>query len=280
MPCWAFDCPLTIAAETLMSDARRLLRPWWIASHVVVTALLVLTINLGFWQLRRLDTRQDYNATVTTRNNEPVVPLAEALIALAAGRPIDDLRYVQVWVEGTWDLDREVLLVNRSQDGVPGVHVLSFLHVDDIAPASGLVVDRGFVPRPLQLVGDPNAWAPVSRAALLRGSLDVFQSGERSYEREVDRIDRTALEARWDVGLAPMWLRVAESTGRDTWPAPTPIVGLGDGRHLSYAVQWFIFTLVGVVGYPLVLIRVHRSSDSRSGGGPNPSIPEWDAPVA
>ena len=241
---------------------------------------MVATMNLGFWQLRRLDTRQAHNATVVARNNEPAAPLTEALSALADGSSTEDLRYVQVWVEGAWDLDREVLLVNRSQDGVPGVHVLSLLLVDDIAPASGLVVDRGFVPRPLQLAGDRSAWAPASRTALLRGSLDVFQSGERSYGSEVDRIDRGALEVRWGAELAPMWLRVAEPTGGDVWPTPTPVVSLGDGRHLSYAVQWFIFTLIGVVGYPLVLIRVHRSSDSRSEGGPNPFIPEWDAPVA
>ena len=34
------------------------LRPKWILSHLFVVALVVLMINLGFWQLRRLDQRR------------------------------------------------------------------------------------------------------------------------------------------------------------------------------------------------------------------------------
>jgi cytochrome oxidase assembly protein ShyY1 len=31
---------------------------------------------------------------------------------------------------------------------------------------------------------------------------------------------------------------------------------LDEGPHLSYAVQWFIFSAIAIVGYPLVLRRV------------------------
>ena len=44
--------------------SRRLLRPSWIISHIFVTALLVSTVNLGFWQLRRLDERKVNNAQI------------------------------------------------------------------------------------------------------------------------------------------------------------------------------------------------------------------------
>ena len=57
---------------------RRLLRPAWLLSHVLVVGLLVVTANLGFWQLRRLDARQTYNAVVAARADEPVVALADA----------------------------------------------------------------------------------------------------------------------------------------------------------------------------------------------------------
>ena len=33
---------------------RRFLRPWWVVSNVLVLALLVVMVNLGAWQLRRL----------------------------------------------------------------------------------------------------------------------------------------------------------------------------------------------------------------------------------
>ena len=41
---------------------RFLLRPKWIGFHLLVVAAIVTMVNLGFWQLRRLDERQAFNA--------------------------------------------------------------------------------------------------------------------------------------------------------------------------------------------------------------------------
>jgi cytochrome oxidase assembly protein ShyY1 len=95
----------------------------------------------------------------------------------------------------------------------------------------------------------------------MAGALDVGRSGERGDADEVDRIDLDALAERWGLSLAPMWIREATSPGVDgstVWPAPAAVEDLGDGSHLSYAVQWFIFTLIGLGGYPLVLVRLAR----------------------
>ena len=39
----------------------------------------------------------------------------------------------------------------------------------------------------------------------------------------------------------------------DHEPAPVPVPTMDEGPHFSYAVQWFIFSTVAVVGYPLIL---------------------------
>ena len=41
---------------------------------------------------------------------------------------------------------------------------------------------------------------------------------------------------------------------------PVPVPDLGDGPHLSYAVQWFLFAAVAVIGYPLLLRRQAREA--------------------
>ena len=240
---------------------RRLLRPAWILSHLLVASLLVATMNLGFWQLRRLEARRAYNAVVDARAGLPVVPLAEALGSLKDGATPHDLRYVRVQVPGTWEPGAEVHLANRSRDGVAGVHVVALLRIDEIHPGLGVAVDRGFVPRPLYLVGDRSAWAPTPGELVMVGTLDVGRVGERGHADEVDRIDLDALAERWGVPLAPMWIRESASSGVDgsiVWPAPVSGADLGDGSHLSYAVQWFVFTLIGLGGYPLVLVRLAR----------------------
>lgn len=237
---------------------RRLLRPAWILSHLLVAALLVATVNLGFWQLRRLDARRDHNALVAARADQPAAPLATAFGPLKGGVTPEDLRHLRVTVTGTWESGAEVLLANRSRDGVAGVHVVALLRIDGIHPGVGVVVDRGFVPRPVYLAGDRSAWAPDTGEVVVAGTLDAYRSGERGHADEVDRIDRDALVDRWGVSLAPMWVRAGDTTGPGDWPAPTPVADLGDGSHLSYAVQWFVFTLIGLVGYPLVLVRLAR----------------------
>ena len=240
---------------------RRLLSPAWILSHLLVAGLLVATLNLGFWQLRRLEARRAHNAVVDARAGEPVVPLAEALDSIQSGVTPDNLRYLRVQVPGTWEPGVEVYLANRSRDGVAGVHVVALLRIDDTYPGLGVAVDRGFVPRPLYLPGDRSAWAPTPGELVMVGTLDVSRLGERGHADEVDRIDLDALAERWGVSLAPVWIKEAASPevdGSTVWPAPVPVADLGDGTHLSYAVQWFVFTLIGLGGYPLVLVRLAR----------------------
>ena len=56
--------------------------------------------------------------------------------------------------------------------------------------------------------------------------------------------------------LYPVWLQLespAASSGQ--LPVPLPEIELTEGPHLGYAVQWFIFTTVAVVGYPIILRR-------------------------
>ena len=235
---------------------RRLLRPAWLLSHVLVAGLLVVTANLGFWQLSRLDARRAYNAVVAARADEPVVDLATAFGALKRGGTPEDLRHVRVVVSGTW-ADGQVYLANRSMDGVPGVHVVSLLLIDRIHPGVGVVVDRGFVHRGLYMEGTPGSWAPRSGEVEVGGSLDVSRTGELGSGLEVDRIDLDALAERWGTNLAPMWIRSA-ADGPSGIPVAAPVEDLGAGSHLSYAAQWFIFTLIGLGGYPLVLLRLAR----------------------
>ena len=244
---------------------RRLLSPSWGLSHLLVAGLLVATLNLGFWQLRRLEARQAYNSVVEARAGQPLVPLGEALDSIQDGATPDDLRYLRVQVPGTWEPGAEVYLANRSRDGVAGVHVVALLRIDDIYPGLGDAVHRGFVPRPLYLAGDRSVWAPAPGELVMVGTLDVGRRGDRGHVDEVDRSDLDALAERWRVSLAPMWIREAASPGVDgstVWPTPVSIADLGDGTHLSYAVQGCVFTLIGLVGYPLVLVRLaHRDPE-------------------
>ena len=47
-------------------------RPKWLAFHLAVIVLVVLMVNLGIWQLHRLQDRRAFNDAVRTRSAMPV----------------------------------------------------------------------------------------------------------------------------------------------------------------------------------------------------------------
>ncbi len=51
---------------------RVLLRPRWLVGTIIAVVLIVLFVNLGFWQLRRLDEKRDRNAAIEDRGSQPV----------------------------------------------------------------------------------------------------------------------------------------------------------------------------------------------------------------
>ena len=96
---------------------------------------------------------------------------------------------------------------------------------------------------------------------------------------EITRVDVPALGELWGSELAPLWL---QTEAQDTPVAeaaltPVPLPTLDNGSHLSYAFQWFIFSTIAVVGYPLILRRNARAGDAtedddHGGGGSGPPI--------
>ncbi|HYU58335.1 MAG TPA: SURF1 family cytochrome oxidase biogenesis protein, partial [Actinomycetota bacterium] len=74
------------------------------------------------------------------------------------------------------------------------------------------------------------------------------------------RIDLQALQARVPYDLYPVVLRLAtqEPPQAAGIPEPVPQEPLDEGPHLSYAVQWFAFAAIGLIGWPILLRRAAR----------------------
>src|SRR6266542_1572491 len=118
-------------------------RPRWIVRTVLVLAAVVVMVELGFWQLRRLHTVREDNAHVREHLREPVADIATVL---APGLATEDAVYRRVRVRGHYDRLSEILLSNRSFEGEPGSHVLTPLRFED---GRAVIVDRGWIPQNL-----------------------------------------------------------------------------------------------------------------------------------
>lgn len=237
--------------------------PRWLGGHVLALAGVVLFVVAGFWQLSRLEEVRGYNRTVSARLAEPERLLAEILDEV--GTDPDALAYRRATVTGDFLPDEEVLLSTRSFRGNPGHHLLTPLATGG---GAGVIVDRGWIPLPLD---EP----PVAEAAPTAGSGEVTVrgilfppeqrtpftpepgAGDADFLRLVD-LGR--LQRQVSVDLAPVYL-LAQAQ-RPAPPGPLPAMAemppLDEGNHQSYAVQWFLFAAVVLVGYPLLLRRTAR----------------------
>jgi surfeit locus 1 family protein len=197
--------------------------------HLVVLGLVVLMVNLGFWQLRRLDERRERNELVAARGALPAEPV-EALTG-----DTDELRFRPVTATGVYG---GTTAVRTTQDGATGAWVLSDLTLDG---GRTVVVLRGFT----ALNDDASVPEPMPPAG------EVTVEGLAIPEDRLPRTARTAAD-RLDADL-PVVVQATEPEAALT-PLPLPDVD-DEGPHLGYAVQWFLFATVLAAGYPILLQR-------------------------
>jgi len=232
---------------------RRTFGARWIVGTLLVVAIVAGCLAAGFWQLRRLDERRTLNAQIRERSAE-LVDLPDP-----AGREADDLIYRRVEVRGTYERDGELLVRFRTRTGLPGYEVITPMRTD----RGTLLVDRGWVP-----LADGDRW-PVEEMAPPTGEVEVSgllappESGATRLERRPDGTgvvaaidpDRLAEAAGAD-DVYPVYLLADDGgTPASSYPVPVAPPALTDGPHRSYAVQWFLFGSVGVVGWIALLRR-------------------------
>jgi len=225
--------------------------------------LAAVFVRLGLWQLDRLSQRRARNAAVLSRLDQPVVSF-EQLADTAAFR--------RATVAGTPDYANEILFTGRSHDGSPGVYILT--PVRRFAGDSAVIVIRGWVYAPDAASADLSRWRePRTRFG---GYVAMLADGAPVRGREGERKIR-ALTARGVRELLPYPVSarylVSQDSVSDTAPARLALPALDDGPHLSYAIQWFAFAAIALVGSGIVVARARVSPDASAGAGPQKGAP-------
>lgn len=245
-------------------------RPRWVLSHVLVLLLVVVLVSLGLWQLHRLDQRRDRNALVEARSEQATAEVAEVVGVDAPLDEGEDVRFRPVTATGVYEAGSDVLVRNRTLDGSPGSWLLATLRLED---GDAIVVGRGWVPVTGEQEPEPEWLAPAGPVRV-EGLLEPTQERGRfgSVDPEQGRLERVArvdlarLDEQVEGDLYPVWIQAStEEPAAGELPAPVPPPELGDGPHLGYAVQWFAFAAIAVLGYPLVLRRVARQQAAQAG---------------
>lgn len=230
---------------------RFLISPRWIALHVVIGALVALMVNLGFWQLHRLDERKSVNAQVTEHLATPVADLS---VIVTLNDDQSELEWRLVRLTGTYIDDEMVLIVNRSQNGAAGRDIVMPL---TLADGRKVLINRGFIPLTVDIPPTPTSEVTVVghlRPSQKRSALGAIDPSEGTLA-EMQRIDISRIDQQTTGSLEPMYVQLVESTPPETVLSMVPLPELTNGPHLSYAFQWFFFSAVALFGWIFVVRR-------------------------
>ncbi len=241
------------------SRFRFLITPKWIAFHLLVAVVVVAMVNLALWQLRRLDERRQFNDRVRANSNQPIALFDD--VGISAEQP-SATEWRRVRVTGTYLPGHQFLVVNRSQNGETGRNVVDPLLLRD---GSLLLVNRGFVPDPDAVPPTPEGTIDVVGRLRASERRATGQPADESVDEltEIRRIDIGVLAKQFTENVVPMYIEQIEWTPSDAetfQPIAPPT--LDEGPHLSYTIQWFIFSICVIVGWALA---VRRSMAIRSG---------------
>ena len=232
---------------------RKLLSPRWILIHVGVASLILLMLNLGFWQLNRLEDKKNFNSVLRAHTSAPIQTLDQAVPATWEK---DTSEWIRVSLTGTYDSTKAVTIINRSQDGTAGYNsAVPFTSLSNRT----ILVNRGFVPLVMSTPTIPAGKIEIvgylrasqSRSAL--GPIDSTKAGNTEFQR----FDIPLISSNVGGNLEPMFLQLIQESPatKSPWPAIVQLPPLDNGTHFSYALQWFFFCLVAFAAWVVVIRR-------------------------
>lgn len=228
---------------------------------LLVFAVAVVCVRLGFWQLDRLAERRARNAQVEAR--------LEAAPAVLDAPPSDTAGWLnrRVTLTGTYDEERSIVYAGRAYGGVPGVHVLAPLTLEKTG--ARVLVNRGWLPAADAATPDlalahvpgtvrvtgvvvpfPGGSSPVARGVTVRQ-----QDAEGGFRKTWFAIDPDAIRAQFPYALGGITVQVLPEPGAPPWPARLPAPALDEGPHLGYTIQWFSFALIAIVGWAIMVMK-------------------------
>ena len=224
-----------------------LLRPRWIAGHLLVLVLTVSFVALGFWQLARNHHKQELVRAERAAYAAPAPEITSSTLQPGA----------RAQASGTYDTKTVVLYRNQVNDGRDGDDVLSALVLPD---GTAVIVDRGWV----EAAGDDASVhaAIVTTPVVVRGIVHASSPlgpndtvDHAGNQLSLPRVDLARIGEVVPYRLQPYWIEAqaqdpAPAANAPVLPQPPPPDPV---NHMQYAIEWFAFAAIGIIGWPVAL---------------------------
>jgi surfeit locus 1 family protein len=237
-------------------------RRWWWATLLVLLGMGIM-IRLSVWQFDRLEQRRAQNAELAaTLEADPLRLHAEPLPA-----PPAELEDRKVAARGEYDFDAQLLLKVQNWQNRAGVHLITPLRL--AGRDTAVLVDRGWIPlaekENLAQFNQPGTVTVEGYVALSQTLLREAAVTPTGPQQEWYRVDVAAIAEQMPYDLLPFYvLQAPPPEGNTELPLrAAPEIDLSEGPHLSYAIQWILFTLILGGGYLFLVYKNEREEETR-----------------
>lgn len=233
------------------------MRPGPIVLVIVLLALAGVCVRMGLWQHARWVERRASNARLEFM-------LRSGPESIADGAALRARRTDKVQLGGRFDLSRHLLLSREPDEGGVGVDVVTPFRLND---GTLVLVDRGWMAVDSAEGAHPERFTRADSACVialarpLRGGHSrlpwVRLEGEVLQRWSTLHVDPDTLAARWPDVANDVWLVALPECTTDSLKRFTPEMPSAQ-THLSYAVQWAIFTVAALGGVVVVVARERK----------------------
>lgn len=233
------------------SDISRVTPRKWSLS-VLAICIAIACVAAGFWQISRLRARQRANELLAARRFAPVVELKDLPADTGAAH------FRRVHIKGIYDTGQELIYTLRGRNGSPGVNILTpVLRTNN---DTAVLVNRGWV-----YSGDGTSvdLAPWREGDTVdgHGFVETFpanvpaEAPNPARPRSFRRLNRAELQKILPYPIANYYVVLTDSATSPSAPPRVEPASLDEGPHRSYAIQWFSFAAIAIVGLVIFLRR-------------------------
>jgi len=238
----------------------RLFSRAWLPTTILVILASLVCIRLGIWQLNRLEGRRVFNTQVQAMRD-----LTELNLGIEQNTSsLAEMEWRAVTATGNYDYDHQVALRNQYHGEEYGYHLITPLILSN---SMAILVDRGWIPATDNAT--PSDWRRydepdvVNVAGQIRvgsakpafgGLADPTQSSPHEKLEFWNNLDVMRISLQIPYPILNVYIQLNENANDQTPPIPyQPEVDLTEGPHFGYALQWFTFATILLIGYPFYL---------------------------
>jgi len=231
----------------------------WFGYLGMLVVFSLACVWFGNWQFDRRAEAQAEIARIDANYDAPSAPLTEAVTGLGDFNE-DELKWQTIEARGTY-IGEPFLARNRPGPEGVGSNLIMPLELPD---GTIFFVDRGWVPVagadeiPATLPAAPSG-SVIVEARLRASEPEIF--GRTSSGRSVASINLTELSSQLNTERAftgAYGQLVSETPAGKTGILPAK-PERDEGPHLSYALQWYVFILIAVIGVAYAARQEYRN---------------------